>query len=121
MVLFLSVLFLRRLQLAWKPSLKAFLIGDRNLFFFTPDSLVEADAITPQSIDAFYQKSIPDQWQLLGYLTPEELPLQPGFAEIVTGGKPDPHEWIANVHLIGPEGPERRNLEIKVGSSGLEK
>jgi hypothetical protein len=120
MVLFLSAPFLRRLRLIWKPGLTAFLVGDRNLFFFTPDSLVEVESINPQTIEEFYQRQAGDSWQLLGFISPSDISWQPGFAELNTGGSPDPAGWAAWVHLLAPDGPERRKLEIRIGSSGTE-
>ena len=91
MILFLTSAFQLRLRLGWKPDLKGFLIGERNLFFFTPETLVEVSTIDMQSIDSFLsRKSIGGRWELLGFLAPGEVSAFPGFAQINTVRKRQP-------------------------------
>jgi len=138
MVLFFSTSFLRRLRMLWRADLTAFLIGDRNLFFFTPDSLMEVETIDPRSIDAFYREKSLGNWQLLGFLSPSQIfwqssasalgglpapspagwkPALLGYAEVNTNRAWEPARWNAYVHLLGAEGPERRKLELRIGAS----
>jgi hypothetical protein len=120
MILFLTSAFQLRLRLGWKPELKGFLIGERNLFFFTPETLVEASTIDMKSIDDFLaRKSIGGRWELLGFLAPTEQSSFPGFAQINTGGSDKPQNWKATVHLKSEKGLEVVPLEIRIG--GLEK
>jgi len=116
MILFLSASFLHRLQLIWKPALKAYLIGDRNLFFFTPDLAVEAEEISPSYIDAFLcEKPVNGNWQLLGFLAPSELPAFPGYVQLNTGGSWTQKDWKADFYRYEVNAPERHALEIRVG------
>ena len=115
MILFLTSAFQLRLRLGWKPDLKGFLIGERNLFFFTPETLVEVSTIDMQSIDSFLsRKSIGGRWELLGFLSPTELSAFPGFAQINTAGDDNPKNWKASVYLTGDKGAEAVPLEIRV-------
>jgi hypothetical protein len=114
MILFLSTSFLRRLRIQWKPSLKGFLIGDRNLFFFYPDLFLEVPEITPATINSFLEQHGKESWQLLGFLSPEELPALPGYSELNTGDRYDPIHWKARIHLIGEQGIEQRKLEVRL-------
>jgi hypothetical protein len=117
MILFLTSAFQLRLRLGWKPELKGFLIGERNLYFFTPETLVEAPAIDLQSIDSFLaRKSIGGRWELLGFLAPVELPAFPGYAQVNTFGSENPEEWKASVYLLGEKGPEAIPLELRIGA-----
>jgi len=116
MILFLSSSFLRRVGMMWKPSLRAFLVGDRNLFFFYPDSIVEVLEINPATIDSFLEEHGNESMQLLGFLTPTQLPFVPGYLELNTGGKNEPGSWSAGLHLFGEQGEDRRNLEIRVSA-----
>lgn len=116
MILFLSSSFLSRLRIQWKPDLKGFLVGNRNLFFFYPEMILEAE-INPGSIDHFLATHGQEAWQLLGFLSPAELPFFPGYAELNTNGARDPKEWTARVHLPGDQGPDYRSLEIKRSQS----
>jgi hypothetical protein len=116
MILFLSSSFLRRVRLQWKSSLTAFLVGDRNLYFFYPDSLMEIAEVNPASIDSFLDQHGKESLQLLGFLTPAELPAIPGYAQLVTGDVYDPGSWKGILHFLGDSGEERRELEIKVSS-----
>ena len=113
MILFLSSSFLHRVRLQWKPSLTAFLIGDRNLYFFYPDALMEVSEVTPETIDSFLAQHGKESLQLLGFLTPGELTNLPGYAQLVTGDVYDPAHWEAVLHWPGEQGEERRKLEIK--------
>jgi hypothetical protein len=115
MILFLSKSFQLRLRLAWKPELKAFLIGDRNLFFYVPEVIIETPEISESAIDAFLQRGVlSGKWQLLGLLSGvEETPL-PGYAQVCTAGNPDPRFWKAAVHLPAGNATERRNLEVRL-------
>jgi hypothetical protein len=113
MILFLSSSFLCRVRLQWKPSLTAFLVGDRNLYFFYPDALIEVAEVTPASVDSFLTQHGNESLQLLGFLIPNELSNLPGYAQIVTGDVYDPDAWIALLHWPGEQGEERRTLEIK--------
>jgi hypothetical protein len=117
MILFLTSAFQLRLRLGWKPELKGFLIGERNLYFFTPETLVEASSIDLQSIDSFLsRKSIGGRWELLGFLTPVELPAFPGYAQVNTSGSENPADWKASVYMLGEKGPETVSLEIRIGA-----
>ncbi len=117
MILFLTSAFQLRLRLGWKPELKGFLIGERNLFFFTPETLVEVSNIDTNAIDDFLsRRSIGGRWELLGFLGPSELPAFPGYAQVNTGGNQNPEKWKASVYLIGEKGPENVALEIRIGA-----
>ena len=115
MILFLSSSFLRRVRLQWKPSLTAFLVGDRNLYFFYPDALMEVSEITPATVDSFLAQHGKESLQLLGFLTPGELANLPGYAQLVTGDVYDPVGWKAVLHWPD-EGEESRILEIKISN-----
>lgn len=118
MILSLTAAFQLRLRLGWKPELKGFLIGERNLFFFTPETLVEASHIDPASIDSFLSSnSIGGRWELLGFLTPEELPAFPGYAQVSTNRESDPKKWKAKIYLISEKDPELFPLEIRIAGS----
>jgi len=117
MILFLSSSFLRRVRLQWKPSFTAFLVGDRNLNFFYPDSLIEVVEVNPASIDSFLAQHGKESLQLLGFISATELPFLPGYAQIITGNDPDPKQWKAVFHFLGDAGEERRPLEIKVSAN----
>jgi len=117
MILFLSSSFLSRLRIQWKPDLKGFLVGNRNLFFFYPELILESAEISPATIESFLATHGQEAWQLLGFVSPEELPFFPGYAELNTGGVNDPKQWSAKVHLPGDQGPDRRILEIKTSQS----
>jgi hypothetical protein len=117
MILFLSSAFLRRLRIQWKPALKGFLIGDRNLFFFYPDLFLESNEITPATIDSLLKTHGKENTQLLGFLTPDEMPFLPGYVELITHNEQDPGKWDARVHLLGDQGNEYRTLELKIGTS----
>ena len=120
MILFLSESFLRRLQLIWKPDLTAFLIGQRNLFFFVPDSLFEVQNISAESIDQFLKaKRVPADWQLLGFLSATDIPQLPGYARIVTSGQSDPAQWRAVLAILEESGLQDRSLEIRQDKSAL--
>src|SRR5262245_22803349 len=112
MILFLSSSFLRRVRLEWKPSLTAFLVGDRNLYFFYPDSLIEVAEVNPTTIDLFLAQHGNESMQLLGFLTPTELPLLPGYAQLITGDDPDPDRWKALLNFLSDSGEEKRILEL---------
>jgi len=114
MILFLSASFLRNLHLVWKPDLKAFLIGDRNLFFLTPDSLLEVPAISPEAIDALLKSNrIAGNWQLLGYLAPGETPEMIGYAQVRTGGVEDTNKWTAKLCLYTDSGIQPADMQIR--------
>jgi hypothetical protein len=114
MILFLSASFLRNLHLVWKPDLKAFLIGDRNLFFLTPDSLMEVPEISPEAIDGFLKSNrITGSWQLLGYLAPNESPEMIGYAGVKTSGVEDPKDWTANMYLYTDSGIQPAAMQIR--------
>ena len=113
MILCLSSSFLRRIRLQWKPDLRAFLIGDRNMHFFYPDSLVEISEITPDSVEAFLAQHKDETMQLLGFLAPSQLPSIPGYVELHHGGQNDPSKWSANLNWLEDRG-ERRQLKIKI-------
>ena len=100
----------------WKPDLTGFLLGNRNLFFFYPEMVLEAE-INADSIDKFLATHGQEEWQLLGFLSTKELPFFPGYAELITNGTSDPGKWIARVHLPGDQGPDYRTLEIKRSQS----
>jgi hypothetical protein len=118
MILSLTAAFQLRLRLGWKPDLKGFLIGERNLFFFTPETLVEAPHIDVASIDSFLAgNSIGGRWELLGFLTPEELPAFPGYAQVSTNREYDPAKWKAKIYLMGEKDPETFLLEIRIAGS----
>jgi hypothetical protein len=115
MILFLSSAFLRRLRMQWKPDLNGFLIGDRNLFFFYPDLVLESSEITPATIDLFLEAHRKESTQLLGFITPAEIQFLPGYVELITHQEQDPRNWDARVHLLAEEGTEFRKLELKLG------
>jgi hypothetical protein len=118
MILSLTAAFQLRLRLGWKPDLKGFLIGERNLFFFTPETLVEAAQINVASIDSFLSSnSIGGRWELLGFLTPEELPAFPGYAQVSTNREADPAKWKAKIYLMGEQEPELFPLEVRIAGS----
>ena len=114
MVLFLSASFLQRLKFNWKPELKAFLIGDRNLNFFTPDSIVEVQEISSRTIDAFLQKSeMANNWQLLGFLSKNEQLSLPGYIEVVTLGSSNPKDWKAQIRIPSASESDSSPVEIR--------
>ncbi len=114
MVLFLSSSFLRRVKLIWKPELKAFLIGHRNLFFFAPDAALETEEINPETIDRLLrERQFERNWELLGFLAPDNLPSVPGYALVQTGQLPEVEQWKANLYLSSDSGLEQRTLEIR--------
>jgi hypothetical protein len=116
MVLFLSHSFLRRLQLVWKPSLQGFLIGERNLFFFIPDTFLEAPEISPSTVDGFLNEvSLRTHWQLLGFLAPAQLSSVPGYLQVNTNGVWDAAKWVAHVSLLEAEGARLSPVEIRKG------
>jgi hypothetical protein len=118
MILSLTTAFQLRLRMSWKPDLKGFLIGERNLFFFTPETLVEASNIDVASIDSFLSNnSIGGRWELLGFLTPEELPAFPGYAQVSTNRESDPKNWKAKIYLMGEKDPELFPLEVRIAGS----
>lgn len=116
MILCLSSSFLRRIRLQWKPDLCAFIIGDRNMHFFYPDSIVEVHEITPAAVDAFLEQNKDESMQLLGFLVASELPLIPGYIELHHGSHNDTAKWQAILNWLGDGGEERRKLEIKISS-----
>ncbi len=102
MILFLSSSFQTRLALAWKPELTAFLVGDRNHYFFVPDSLVEVQSVSPETIDSFLgARDLNGQSQLLGFLSPDELAPLPGYLFVRSARLADPGRWNAQVYLYG--------------------
>lgn len=115
MILFLSKSFQLRLRLAWKPELKAFLVGDRNLFFYVPEVIIETPEISANTIDDFLKRgALGGQWQLVGLLSAGEQDVHPGFAQIRTSGNREPKDWEAKVHLWSDHGTETRVLQIKI-------
>jgi hypothetical protein len=119
MILFLSESFLRRLQLIWKSSLAAFLIGHRNLYFFAPDSLIEVAEISPSTIDAFLkEKRIPNDWQLLGFVAPQSSLQLAGYVRVETGGKSDAAQWKATIALLVES--ELRDMALEIRQSKVE-
>ncbi len=119
MVLFLSSSFLRRIKLIWKPDLKAFLIGQRNLFFFAPDIALETEDLSPEAIDRLLAEGqFEENWELLGFLAPDGLPSLPGYAIVDTGSFPETEDWKAGVYLSTDQGLELRTLEIKQTKTG---
>lgn len=115
--MFLSFAFLRRIRMQWKPGLKGFLIGERNLFFFYPDFFLESADITPASIESFLSSHGKESSQLLGILTPEQVSFLPGFAELTTHDERDPQQWEARIHLLTEQGDEYRQLQLQIGDS----
>jgi hypothetical protein len=114
MVLFLSDSFLKRLQFIWKPDLKAFLIGQRNLNFFTPDSVFEVSEITAATIDDFLKKQeLADRWELLGFLTKDSQSFFPGYVEILTTGSKNPEQWSARIQVPDEKGMTEKSVAIK--------
>ena len=115
MILFLTKSFQHRLHLAWKPDLKAFLVGGRNLFFFVPEVIIETPEITPAAIDAFLKRDATGgPWQLLALLSAEEQPPFPVYAQICTSGRSEPRSWNAKVFLLSGEQLEARTLEVRL-------
>jgi hypothetical protein len=116
MILCLSPSFLRRIRLQWKPDLCAFIVGDRNMHFFYPDSIVEVPEITTAAVDVFLAQTQNESMQLLGFLVASELPLIPGYVELRHGSQQDSAKWKAFLNWLGDGGEERRNLEIKISN-----
>ena len=118
MVLFLSASFLQRLKFNWKPELKAFLIGERNLNFFTPDSIVEVPEINSNSINSFLQKvEMENHWQLLGFLSRNEQVSLPGYIEVLTSGSANPKNWKAQILIPSASEKDSIAVEIKTPTS----
>jgi hypothetical protein len=89
-------------------------VGDRNLFFYIPEVIVEAPEISPEAVDAFLKRgAIRENWQLIGFLSPDPVPPMLGYARVQTRRNPDPLQWEAGVHLLS-DAPEYRKLEIKM-------
>lgn len=101
MILFLSASFQERLALAWKQDLVALLIGDRNHYFYVPDSVVEVQSVSPETIDSFLaaRELHGGTAQLLGFLSPGDLPPLPGYVFVRTGGVQEPAHWNAQVYM----------------------
>ena len=119
MVLFLSSSFLHRIKLIWKPDLSAFLIGQRNLFFFAPDIALETEDLSPDAIDRLLDKrQFQENWELLGFLSPDSVPSVPGYAVVRTGSFQEPENWKASVYLSTEAGLELRTLEIQQTKTG---
>jgi len=116
MILCLSSSFLRRIRLQWKPDLCAFIVGDRNLHFFYPDSIVEVSEITPATVDQFLERNKDESMQLLGFVVASELPFIPGYVELHHGSHQDPSKWHAILNAMGDSGEERHALNIKLGN-----
>ena len=115
MILFLSQSFLLRLRLAWKPDLQAFLVGDRNLYFFVPEVIIETPDLSPSSVDALLARIAPaEKWNLLGMMSPGDQPEFFGYAQVRTNGIADPLQWDAGVAWAGESGTERRKLEVRI-------
>jgi len=116
MILCLSSSFLRRVRIQWNPDLCGFLIGDRNLHFFYPDSVIEVPEISAASIDAFLAEHNREGLQLLGFIAPAEVSLIPGYVELQHGGEKQPEKWNAVLNSVGDHGEERLRLEIKIST-----
>jgi hypothetical protein len=115
MIVFLSASFLRRLELDWKPDLRAVLMGHRNLFFFTPDTLKEVPEITTQVLDDFLSGTATlEGWELLGTIAPGGLLPAPGLAQLITGQNSDPLQWKAWIYLLEDGDLKQRSLEIRL-------
>src|ERR1044071_7864919 len=117
MILFLSRSFLNRYHLISKPSFKALLVGHRNLFFFAPDSAIPCEEITPAVVDDFLEKNRLDDWQLLGFLTNDEIPLETGFIHVQTSSSNDAEKWNAWVSVYEDGMQKKIPLEIKISAS----
>ncbi|PWT92239.1 MAG: hypothetical protein C5B54_03890 [Acidobacteria bacterium] len=117
MILFLSESFLKGLNLSWKSELRAFLIGSRNLFFFSPESVIETQHITPEAIDSFLKKTNEAGLQLIGFLTPEEGPSLTGYISLQTNNSNEPKGWQAHVAIHNGTQLEKVPLEIRIGGS----
>jgi hypothetical protein len=113
MILFLSRSFLNRYHLISKPSIKAMLVGHRNLFFFAPDSAIPCEEITPAVVDEFLKKNRFDDLQLLGFLSSDEIPLETGFIHVQTSNSGDPEKWNAWVAVHESGSQKKIPLEIK--------
>ena len=116
MILFLSRSFLSRFQFISKPSLKALLVGHRNLFFFAPDSAIPCDEISSSVVNEFLQKNRMDDWQLLGFLTNDEIPLETGFIHVQTLSSENPEKWNAWVSVYEAGAQKKIPLEIKISA-----
>jgi hypothetical protein len=92
------------------------MIGDRNMHFFYPDSILEVSEITPEAIDAFLEKNKNESLQLLGFFVPSELSFIPGYVQLSHGSQENPSAWHANLNWLGEKGEEKRNLEIKIST-----
>jgi len=118
MILFISASFQRRLQTAWKSNASYFLIGNRNLFFFAPDSLIETATVSAQSIDDFLAKDgFSSGYEFLGFLTPQVVDLPGGYLRVETHGSLNPLEWSAFLDFYEADGPSAKRLEIRVAES----
>lgn len=106
MILFLSQSFLRRLTLHWNPKLSAFLVGDRNLYFFYPEALVPVMEISPATVENVLEKDM-GSWQLLGFLSPQKIENIPGYVAVETKGSADPQRWSAHYSL-----PEENGMRV---------
>jgi hypothetical protein len=94
--------------------MKAFLIGERNLNFFTPDSIFEVSEISPATINRFLQeKPLENRWQLLGFLSSAEPISLPGYVAVTTGSSSDPKDWHAEIQIPGEKSIDRMVVEIK--------
>jgi hypothetical protein len=115
MILLFTQAFQLRLRLGWKADLTGFLIGERNHYFFTPETLVEVPEINLESIDKFLSRgSIGAPWQLLGFLAPNEIDAIPGYAQVKTSGDPNPAKWSAKVYLLQDSRFEPSVLQVKI-------
>lgn len=116
MILYLSAAFLRRLEMVWQPGFRAFLIGNKNLDFLTPDAFVPVNEITPPQIDNFLRTKNTDPWELLGWITADETEMLPGYISVRAGNEWNPDRWKATVQNLGESGPEVCPAEIQISS-----
>lgn len=119
MILYLSSAFLIRLRMMWKPDLSGFLLGDRNFYFFAPDSFIEVPEISQEQIDGFLREKMadPQEWELLGFISHRETPPIPGYVQVWTGASKDPEQWEAILYFLEDSRPVAKKLQIKLPST----
>lgn len=119
MILYLSSAFLLRIRMMWKPDLSGFLLGDRNFYFFAPDTFIDVPEISQEQIDAFLTEKManPQEWELLGFISHREIPPIPGYVQLRTKASINPEQWEAVLYLIEDSQPVPKKLEIKLPST----
>ncbi|HET6268284.1 MAG TPA: hypothetical protein VFG11_11250 [Acidobacteriota bacterium] len=99
----------------WKDGFKAFLIGHRNLFFFTPDAIKETADVNPASVDQFLSsQKLEKGWELLGFLSSGKLDPIPGYAHVTTQNNPEPAAWQAVVMVFEAGEWQEKPLHVQI-------